>query len=68
MVDPGGDALAHRLESIRTRYPRSEPEMVADVVHAVLTTMSGDLSAQETSLLAEVEQLCRLDRVDGRLR
>jgi chemotaxis protein CheZ len=59
MVDPGGDALAHRLESIRTRYPRSEPEMVADVVHAVLTTMSGDLSAQETSLLAEVEQLGR---------
>ena len=59
MVDPGGDALAHRLESIRTRYPRSEPAMVADVVHAVLTTMSGDLSAQETSLLAEVEQLGR---------
>jgi len=59
MVDPSGDALAHRLESIRTRYPRSEPEMVADVVHAVLTTMSGDLSAQETSLLAEVEQLGR---------
>ena len=59
MVDPGGDALAHRLESIRTRYPRSEPEMVTDVVHAVLTTMSGDLSAQETSLLAEVEQLGR---------
>ncbi len=57
MVDPSGDALAHRLESIRTRYPKSEPEMVADVVHAVLTTMSGDLSAQETSLLAEVEQL-----------
>jgi chemotaxis protein CheZ len=31
--------------------------MVADVVHAVLATMSGDLSAQETSLLAEVEEL-----------
>jgi chemotaxis protein CheZ len=28
-------------------------------VHAVLTTMSGDLSAQETSLLAEVEALGR---------
>ena len=35
----------------------SEPEMVAEVVHAVLTTLSGDLSAQETSLLAEVEAL-----------
>ena len=33
--------------------------MVADVVHAVLATMSGDLSAQETSLLAEVEALGR---------
>ena len=31
--------------------------MVADVVRAVLTTMSGDLSAHETSLLAEVEAL-----------
>ena len=57
MVEQGGDGLAHRLTSIRTRYPSSEPEMVADVVRAVLTTMSGDLSAQETSLLAEVEQL-----------
>jgi chemotaxis protein CheZ len=59
MVDHSGDALAHRLASIRTRYPGSEPEMVADVVRAILTTMSGDLSAQETSLLAEVEQLGR---------
>ena len=31
--------------------------MVAEVVRAVLATMSGDLSAQETSLLAEVEAL-----------
>jgi chemotaxis protein CheZ len=57
MVDHAGDALAERLASIRARYPGSEPDMVADVVRAVLTTMSGDLSAQETSLLAEVEQL-----------
>ena len=33
--------------------------MVAEVVRAVLTTLSGDLSAQETSLLAEVEALGR---------
>ena len=39
--------------------PGSEPELVADVVRAVLATMSGDLSAQETSLLAEVEALGR---------
>ena len=57
MLDDPGDALAQRLASIRARYPASEPELVADVVRAVLTTMSGDLSAQETSLLAEVEEL-----------
>jgi hypothetical protein len=57
MVDDPGDVLAQRLASIRVRYPGSEPELVADVVRAVLMTMSGDLSAQETSLLAEVEEL-----------
>ena len=41
------------------RHPGSQPEMVAEVVRAVLATMSGDLSAQETSLLAEVEALGR---------
>jgi chemotaxis protein CheZ len=51
------DQLAERLAEIRARYPGSEPEMVADVVRAVLTTMSGDLSAHETSLLAEVQAL-----------
>jgi chemotaxis protein CheZ len=57
MADREGERLAERLAAIRTRYPGSEPEVVADVVHAVLATMSGDLSAQETSLLAEVEAL-----------
>jgi chemotaxis protein CheZ len=57
MAENAGDSLAHRLAAIQARHPRSEPEMVADVVHAVLATMSGDLSAQETSLLAEVEAL-----------
>lgn len=57
MVDDPGELLAQRLASIRARYPASEPELVADVVRAVLMTMSGDLSAQETSLLAEVEEL-----------
>ena len=53
------DRLAERLAEIRTRHPGSQPEMVAEVVRAVLATMSGDLSAQETSLLAEVESLGR---------
>jgi chemotaxis protein CheZ len=56
MADRDG-GLTERLAAIRARHPGSEPEMVADVVHAVLTTMSGDLSAHETSLLAEVEAL-----------
>ncbi len=57
MAERDGDRLGQRLAAIRARHPGSEPEMVADVVHAVLATMSGDLSAQETSLLAEVEAL-----------
>jgi chemotaxis protein CheZ len=57
MADHDGDRLSERLAAIRLRHPGSEPEVVAEIVHAVLATMSGDLSAQETSLLAEVEEL-----------
>ena len=57
MADHAGDILAERLAAIRARHPGADPAMVADVVHAVLATMSGDLSAQETSLLTEVEAL-----------
>ncbi len=53
------DALSVRLAEIRARHPSSEPQIVAEVVHAVLTSMSGDLTAQETSLLTEVEALGR---------
>jgi chemotaxis protein CheZ len=59
MAERGGNRLGQRLTAIRARHPGSEPEMVADVVQAVLATMSGDLSAQEASLLAEVEALGR---------
>ena len=54
-----GDKLALRLAAIRAARPATEPEMVAEVVRAVLTTMSGDLTAKETSLLTEVEELGR---------
>ena len=37
----------------------ADRDMVTEVVTAVLTTMSGDLSATETSLLGEVEALGR---------
>lgn len=54
-----GDNLAERLAAIRARHPGSEPEMVAEVVHAVLSSLSADLTARETSLLSEVEALGR---------
>jgi chemotaxis protein CheZ len=53
------EALARRLATIRAHYPVADPEMVADVVRAVLGTMRGDLSAGETKLLHEVEELGR---------
>ncbi len=53
------DALADRLTDLCVRYPEVEPEMVAEVLRAVLDTLSGQLSEQETSLLREVELLGR---------
>ncbi len=50
-------ALTLRLDECRRRYPASDPEMVADIVRAILTTMRGDLTAPETSLLHEIEEL-----------
>ncbi len=53
------DPLPARLAAIRTRYPASEPEMVAEVVRSVLASMRGDLVSKEVSLLSEVEALGR---------
>jgi chemotaxis protein CheZ len=53
------DPLPEQLAAIRARYPQAEPEVIAEVVRAVLVSMSGDLTAKETSLLAEVEALGR---------
>ena len=52
--------LSGKLAALRTRYPASDPEMVAEVVREVLLTMRGDLSARETGLLAEIEDLGRV--------
>ncbi|MEJ0046904.1 MAG: protein phosphatase CheZ [Rhodospirillales bacterium] len=49
--------LPQRLAELRARYPASDPDMVADVVRAVLSTMRGDLTAQDAALLVEVEEL-----------
>jgi chemotaxis protein CheZ len=66
MLDPSGnpvpigiDALKQKLASIRTNQPQIESAMVTEVVRAVLTTMSHDLTAKEASLLREVEELGR---------
>ncbi len=58
-IDKADAVLAERLAAIRERYVASDPEMVAEVVRAVLTTMIGDLTSKETSLLTEVESLGR---------
>jgi chemotaxis protein CheZ len=62
MNDPeprGIEALKQKLAMIRTRQPDVAPEMFTEVVLAVLTTMSNDLTTKETSLLREVEELGR---------
>jgi chemotaxis protein CheZ len=46
-----------RLEQLQQRYPPADVELVGDMVRAVLGTMRGDLTANEASLLAEIEEL-----------
>lgn len=49
--------LADRLRSIRDRRPDHDPDVIAEVVRAVLSSMNGDLTPKGTTLLAEVEEL-----------
>ncbi|MCW3475109.1 protein phosphatase CheZ [Limobrevibacterium gyesilva] len=51
--------LGRRLEELRARYPAAQPDVMVEVVRAVLSTMHGDLSAPQASLLSEVEELGR---------
>jgi chemotaxis protein CheZ len=53
---PDGSTGA-RLEQLRANYPPADAEMIGTIVREVLTTMRGDLTANETSLLAEIEEL-----------
>ena len=55
MLDQPG--LQARLDLVRSRYPASDPDMVAEVVRSILGSMRGDLSSAETALLHEVEEL-----------
>jgi chemotaxis protein CheZ len=52
-------ALKRKLEAIRAAQPEVEPQMITEVVRAVLTTIGHDLSAKESALLHEVEELAR---------
>ena len=62
-IEPVKDRLARTRER-RDPMDRDPVDraMVAEVVRTVLTTMSGDLSATETSLLGEIEALGRTIR------
>jgi chemotaxis protein CheZ len=50
---------ARRLEELRVQYPQAQPEVMAEVVRTVLSTMQGELTGHGASLLAEVEELAR---------
>lgn len=62
MHDPGTAvpaALRARLDALRPQHPSPSPEFVAEVVQAVLVSLSGDLTGTETALIAEVAELGR---------
>ena len=52
-------ALKSKLTAIRGQQPEFEHEMITEVVRAVLTTISDDLTTKEATLLREVEELGR---------
>jgi chemotaxis protein CheZ len=49
--------FSKRLTQLRADYPQGNPDMVAEIVRAVLGSMRGDLTGNEAALLAEVEEL-----------
>jgi chemotaxis protein CheZ len=51
--------LRDRINIIRGRQPMADANIVAEVVRAVLTTISDDLTAKGNALLREVEELGR---------
>ncbi len=55
----GIEALKRKLAEIRAKEPSFDQDMVAEVVRAVLTTISDELTAKEATLLQEVEELAR---------
>src|ERR1700684_1588794 len=55
----GIPALKMKLAAIREQQPEIDHGMVTEVVRAVMTTISDDLTIKETTLLREVEELGR---------
>lgn len=49
--------LKEKINAIRVGQPTADAHMVTEVVRAVLTTMSDDLTTKEHALLREVEEL-----------
>ena len=56
---PDMRALSDRLAAICSSYPTMRPQMIAEVVRAVIDTLGSELSPQEAELLSEVEELGR---------
>ena len=56
---PPSDRMRSQITHTGERDSLIDRNMVMDVVTAVLTTMSGDLTSNETSLLGEIESLGR---------
>ena len=48
---------SRRMVELQSRYPDGKPEIVTDVVLAVLGSMTGDISLRETALLYEIGAL-----------
>jgi chemotaxis protein CheZ len=46
-----------QLEALRARYPQPESAQLAEMVHGILSTLNGDLTARDAMLLLEVEEL-----------
>lgn len=54
---PDRKIMPPRLLQICRRYPSADPRMVADVARSVIEGLHGALSATETALLAELQDL-----------
>jgi chemotaxis protein CheZ len=53
------EALKEKLAAIRERQPELDSGLVTEVIRAVLTTISDELTTKEATLLREVEELGR---------